>query len=156
MLLAFGANLALHRTDHLAEIALVRPLETPKRRHRRGIPISINQLGVSWEAPGARSEALRDLGGETPLVHSSIKGAIVIPSKQVVANVRQPIIATEPLVPAADVLRIAVAENKSLREALAKIYGEAMMSTEPPAATWYRIAEIAEVALAREWPAAGS
>jgi hypothetical protein len=111
---------------------------------------------VPCEALGTRGEAQWDPGCDTPLVHSFIKGAIVIPSKQVVANVRQPVIATEPLVPAADVLRIAIAENKSLREALAKIYGEAMTSTEPPAATWYRITEIAEIALAREWPTAGS
>jgi len=90
------------------------------------------------------------------LVHSSTKGAIVTPGKHDATNVRKPVIAAEPVVIAADVLGITVAENRSLRAALAKIYGEAMMSTEPPAATWYRIAEIAEVALAREWPTARS
>ena len=69
---------------------------------------------------------------------------------------RRHVIAGEPLVRATDALATAIAENKSLREALAKIYGEAMMSTEPPAATWYRIAEIAELALVREWPTARS
>jgi hypothetical protein len=90
------------------------------------------------------------------LVHSSTKGAIVTPRKHDATNDRRAVITAKPDVIAADVLGITMAENRSLREALAKIYGEAMMSTEPPAATWYRITEIAELALAREWPAARS
>jgi hypothetical protein len=90
------------------------------------------------------------------LVQSFTEGNIMIPGKRLVTNVAPPVIAAEPQVTAADALGAAVAESKRLREALAKIYGEAMMSTEPPAATWYRIAEIAELALAREWPSARS
>ena len=90
------------------------------------------------------------------LVHSSTKGSAVTPMKLVATNERPPVSAAEALVTAADVLGIAIAENRSLREALARIYGEAMMSTEPPGATWYRIAEIAEIALAREWATARS
>jgi len=75
----------------------------------------------------------------------------VTPRKYDAANDRRPVLAAEPMLTGADVLAI-LAENRSLKEALAKIYGEAMMSTEPPTATWYRIADIAEIALAREWP----
>ena len=78
------------------------------------------------------------------------------PGKLDATNERRAVVAAKTDVIDADVLGITIAENRSLREALAKIYGEAMMSTEPPAATWYRIAEIAEVALAREWPTARS
>ena len=64
---------------------------------------------------------------------------------------RQALIAHKPLMTGiADVLDIALVENKRLREALNKIYSEAMMANEPPASTWYRIAEIADLALARE------
>jgi len=80
----------------------------------------------------------------------------VIPRNHDATNDRYAVVAAKADVTSADVLGITIAENRSLRQALAKIYGEAMMSTEPPAATWYRIAEIAEVALAREWPAARS
>ena len=55
-----------------------------------------------------------------------------------------------PMTKAADILDTALAENKRLREALRQIYSEAMMANEPPESTWYRIAEIADLALARE------
>jgi hypothetical protein len=90
------------------------------------------------------------------LVHSSTKGAIVTPAKRDATNDRQAVMTVNPGVIASDVLSVTLAENRSLREALAKIYGEAMMSTEPPASTWYRITEIVELALAREWRAARS
>jgi hypothetical protein len=80
----------------------------------------------------------------------------VIAAKNDARNDRRPFVAAEPPVTTADLLDTTIAENRSLRQALAKIYGEAMMSTEPPAATWYRIAEIAEIALAREWATARS
>ena len=80
----------------------------------------------------------------------------MIPGTNDARNDRRPVGAVDPLATAADALATAMAENRRLQQALLKIYGEAMMSTEPPAATWYRIAEIAEVALAREWPTARS
>lgn len=63
----------------------------------------------------------------------------------------QSIVAGKPLMTeVADGLDAALAENKRLREALRKIYSEAMMVNEPPESTWYRIAGIADIALARE------
>ena len=51
---------------------------------------------------------------------------------------------------AADGIGALVAENARLRDALTKIYNEAMMVCEPPESTWYRIAGMADRALARE------
>ena len=60
-------------------------------------------------------------------------------------------IADKPLMTdAADGTDALLAENARLRDALTKIYGEAMMVYEPPESAWYRIAGMADRALARE------
>ena len=66
-------------------------------------------------------------------------------------NDRQALVAAKPpMIDAADVFDIALAQNRRLREGLKKIYSEAMMANEPPASTWYRIAGIADLVLAGE------
>jgi len=50
----------------------------------------------------------------------------------------------------ADVVDALFAENARLRDALTQIYSNAMMVYEPPESTWYRIAGIADRALAHE------
>ena len=58
--------------------------------------------------------------------------------------------AEKPLIKAAaDVVDILLAENARLRDALTKIYSEAMMVYEPPELAWCRIAELADIALLR-------
>jgi hypothetical protein len=151
MLLAFRANLLVHGRI-IRGPAPLRPLGGIGRR------IGDETTGLACHVKRLARRAKRKLTGiaKLPLAHFSTKGSNVIARKNAARIDRRPVVAAEPVLATEDVLGITVAENRSLRQALAKIYGEAMLSTEPPAATWYRIAEIADLALAREWPTARS